>query len=379
MSVDLYERYRDALRTGHLAALRGAFDRAIRAYREAARMLPERAAPHVALGRTQLAASRPAEALTAFEAAVSRAPRDTAALDGAARALVDLDRGDDAAELLDGLATIYAEQDRQVDAVATIERAMEIAGSPWRRAMLIQLRGVQSEPGMDLSWLGVLPDTEGAPEPGKRNRPEPAARPVTDELRAIAERVEVASATDDVAGLVAGARALARANRLRAAVDACHDALAVAPADPEVHRTLAAIYRRRGWERAARTKLRIVERYQRVVDDPAELDRDAESAQVTGDLDELLRIVGRHADQGRTAAALDLVFGALAASPAQPRLHLAIARLHLALGWRARAVDEVDRIARLVRITDDEAAQEAVADFVNAELRPAAGQAAPAV
>ena len=379
MSAELYERYRDALRTGHLAALRGAHDQAVRAYRTAARMLPERAAPHVAIGRAQLAAGRPAEALTAFEAAVSRAPRETAALDGAARALVELDRGDDAAELLDGLATIYMERDRQVDAVATVERAMELAGSPWRRAMLEQLRGEQSEPGMDLSWLGVLPDTEGTPSPRKRNRPEPAVRPVTDEIRVIAERVEVASATDDVPGLVAGARALARVDRLRAAVDACHDALAVSPADPDVHRALAAIYRRRGWERAARTKLRIVERYQRVVDDPTELDRDGESALVTGDLDELLRIVDRHADQGRTAAALDLVFAALAASPAEPRLHLAIARLHLTLGWRERAVEEVDRLARLVDITGDEAAHDAVADFVNAALTPAAAPAAPAV
>jgi tetratricopeptide (TPR) repeat protein len=379
MSADLYERYRNALRAGHLAALRGAHDHAVRAYREAAGMLPERAAPHVALGRTQLAAGRPAEALTAFEAAVSRAPRDTAALDGAARALVELDRGDDAAELLDSLATIYVEQDRPVDAVATVERATELAGSPWRRTMLEQLRGEQPEPGMDLSWLGVLRDAEGAPNPGRRSRPEPAAHPVTDEVRGIAERVEVASATDDVPGLIAGALALARADRLRAAVDACHDALAVAPAAPEVHRTLAAIYRRRGWERVARTKLRIVERHQRVVDDPAELDRDAESALVTGDLGKLLRIVDRHADQGRTAAALDLVSAALAASPADPRLHLAIARLHLALGWRERAVDEVDRLARLVDISGDEAAYDAVADFVNAELRPPAGQAAPAV
>jgi hypothetical protein len=78
-------------------------------------------------------------------------------------------------------------------------------------------------------------------------------------------------------------------------------------------------------------------------------------------------------------AALDLVFSALVASPAEPRLHLASARLHLAMGWRERAVDEVDRLARLVDITGDVAAQGAVADFVNAALRPAAGQAAPAV
>ena len=379
MTTDLYERYRDALRTGHMASLRGARDQAVRAYREAARILPERVAPYVAIGKTQLAAGQPAEALTAFEAAVSRGPRDTSALDGAARALIELDHAEDAAELLDGLATIYVEQDRLVDAVATVERAMELAGSPWRRAMMEQLRGDEPQPGMDLRWLSVLPDTEGEPPPRKRSRGDPSDRPVTDEVRALAERVDVASATDDVAGLVAGARALARADRLQAAVDACHDALAVAPADPEVHRTLAAIYRRRGWERAARTKLRIVERYQRIVDDPAELDRDAESALVTGDLDELLRIVDRHADQGRTMAALDLVFAALVTAPAEPRLHLAIARLHLLLGWRDRAVEEVNRLARLVDISADSTGRDAVADFVNATLRPPADQAAPAV
>ena len=117
----------------------------------------------------------------------------------------------------------------------------------------------------------------------------------------------------------------------------------------------------------------------RLVDDSAELDRDAESALVTGDLDELLRIAERHADQGRTAAALDLLFAALATTPGEPRLYIAIARLHLALGWRSRTVGEVARLARLVEITGDEDARDALAGFVNAALAPAAGRAAPAV
>jgi tetratricopeptide (TPR) repeat protein len=366
------------MRTGHLAALYGAHAHALRAYREAAGLLPDRAAPHVGIGRSQLAGGRPAEALTAFEAAVSRAPGDTGALDGAARALVDLDHREDAAELLDGLAAILVERDQRVDAIATVERAMELGGSPWRRALLERLGGEQPEPGMHLSWLGAPPAADGDATAGG-DAPEKTARPVTGRVREIAEHFEAASATGDVAGLVAGARDLARAGRLRAAADACHDALMVAPDDPDVHRTLAAIYRRRGWQRTAQAKLRIVERYQRLVDDAGELDRDSESALVTGDLDELLRIVGRHAEQGRTAAALDLLFAALATAPGEPRLHLAIARLHLGLGWRARAVQEVDRLARLVEITEDAAAQDAVVDFVNTALTPAAGPAAPAV
>jgi tetratricopeptide (TPR) repeat protein len=369
VSTDRYEHYRDALRSGHLASLRGAHDQAIRAYREAARAQPERTAPHIALGKAQLAAGRPAEALASFGAAVSRAPRETAALDGAARALLELEQADDAAWILDGLAASYVEQDRPVDALETVERATDIAGSPWRRQMLEQLHGEQPQPGMDLAWHAGIPENP---------RPRTLGRPVSDDMRGIAERVEVASASNDVAGLVAGARALAKADRFRAAVDACLDALTVAPADPDVHRTLAAVYRRQGRARAARTKLKIVGRYQDVADDADQLERDAEHARVTGELDELLRIAGLHAEQGRTATALDLLFSALATAPAEPRLHLAIVRLHLGLGWRKRAVGELDRLARLVELTDDGPARAAVSDFVNAALSPPARPAAPA-
>jgi hypothetical protein len=152
----------------------------------------------------------------------------------------------------------------------------------------------------------------------------------------------------------------------------------VAPSDPEVHRTLATIYRRRGWERAALVKLQIVDRYQRAVDDPAELDQRADAAIVSGDVDGLLRVVAAHAELGRTATALDLAFSALDSSPGDPRLHLAIARLHLDVGWRRRAVEEVARLARLVEVTGDEAGREAVADFVNSRLRPRDARAASA-
>ena len=46
----LYERYKDALRRGHVAALRGRNDAAIDAYGEAASIAPDRALPHASLG-----------------------------------------------------------------------------------------------------------------------------------------------------------------------------------------------------------------------------------------------------------------------------------------------------------------------------------------
>ena len=45
-SSSLYERYKDALRRGHVAALRGRNDAAIEAYQEAASIAPDRALPH---------------------------------------------------------------------------------------------------------------------------------------------------------------------------------------------------------------------------------------------------------------------------------------------------------------------------------------------
>jgi tetratricopeptide (TPR) repeat protein len=378
----LYERYRDALRVGHLASLRGNHAVAVRAYLEAAAILPERAAPYVGLGRTELAAGRATEALGAYGAALERASSDTAALDGMARSLLALDRPAEAADTLDRLAITLLELDRGADALAALERAINVAESRWRRAAVDRLR---SEHGLhDAPWLGALPmpgvalaaDAGIAPFDADRAGPRVAPGVVPENLRRLAGEIEAASAGGDVAGLVRGALDLARADRLRAAIDACHDALSVSPADPDVHRALATIYRRRGWEHAARLKARLVERYLGIVDDPHELDAVADQAEAGRDVLALLEVANRHAERGRRAAALELDFRALVIAPADPRVHLAIARLHLALGWRRRAVDEVARLARLVELTGDDDGRRRVAAFVNAELRPKSREAA---
>lgn len=376
----LYERYRDALRGGHLAVLRGNRDVATRAYLEAAALLPDRAAPYVSLGKAELAADRRSEALAAFESALARAPSDTAALEGAARALSGLERPRDAADMLDRLAITLLEQDRHADALATVERAIDLADSPWRRSAIDQLRAAQG--AIDSPWLGDLGASPGGTGHGPAAHLEPdeaglRADVISDELRRLAEDVESASAAGDVEGLVRGANALARAGRLRAAIDACHDALTLAPADPDVHRALAVVYRRRGLELAARQKLVLVDRYLEIVDDPHELDRLADGAEMSGDLPGLLAIASRHAERGRIAASLELCFRALAIAPGDVGVHLSIARAHLASGWRRRAVEEVARLARLVDLAGDDAGRVQVAAFVNRELETAPGSPRP--
>jgi tetratricopeptide (TPR) repeat protein len=79
LSEALYERYKDALRRGHLATLRGRHDAALAAYVEAATIAPERALPHTSIGTVSLRVGRPADALTAFDHALDRAPNDEGA------------------------------------------------------------------------------------------------------------------------------------------------------------------------------------------------------------------------------------------------------------------------------------------------------------
>ena len=90
-SEALYEQYKDALKRGHVAALRGRVDEALLAYAEAARIAPERSTPHSSAGTALLRRKRPADALRHYEVALKIAPRDEGSLLGRAQALAALD------------------------------------------------------------------------------------------------------------------------------------------------------------------------------------------------------------------------------------------------------------------------------------------------
>ena len=83
----LYERYKDALRRGHVASLRGRLEEALTAYAEAAAIAPERATPHTSAGTALMRRKRPADAVRHYAAAIRLAPHDEAALLGRAQAL----------------------------------------------------------------------------------------------------------------------------------------------------------------------------------------------------------------------------------------------------------------------------------------------------
>jgi tetratricopeptide (TPR) repeat protein len=132
MTDDLYERYKEALRVGHVAVLRGSLEEALVAYRAAATIAPSRALPHTSLGGVLLRLGHLEEALVAYAAAVARAPHDEGALLGQAEALTMAGQRVDAAQALTHVAEIQESAGRLPEAADTLRRALELEEAPER-------------------------------------------------------------------------------------------------------------------------------------------------------------------------------------------------------------------------------------------------------
>lgn len=310
MSDALYERYKDALRRGHVAALRGRQDAALGAYGEAAKLAPDRPLPLVGIGNVLAGLGKRTEALAAFDAALERAPTDEAALRGRADVLVASGDRAGAADTLDRLASALDANGRPSDALDAARRALELAESRGRRAGVKSMvaRLTQSAPPGDPTVseslsraLGILeervlgrgrgeasapmdavadaatvveePEAAAVTEPAEPEpEPEPAAPPF-DPVAATAA-VEDAAASGDAAATrelaqIATAGHLA-AGQLYAAIDVCYLALATNPADPGLHLSLAGLYLDLGWRSTAADKLALLAQL-------AELDGDTDT------------------------------------------------------------------------------------------------------
>lgn len=289
-SDSLYERYKDALRRGHVAALRNRLDLAIDAYGEAASIARDRALPHAAIGGILVRMDRPAEALASYERALELAPRDETALRGRADTLVRLGRRIDAAETLDRLGEALLASGRLPDASDAARGALELAESRERRrqvgALAERLRASAGDEAAEQALARVLkvleppvsePDVSepdvaapGGAEPDEIDgrsevaaaEPQAPAAEAEPELPdgvvvgAEAEEALSAGRADEAREkLLLAARSHRRAGRSAAAIDACYLALAVAPADTDLHLLLAELYLERGWRAAALDKL----------------------------------------------------------------------------------------------------------------------------
>jgi tetratricopeptide (TPR) repeat protein len=292
MSSELFERYRDALRIGHVAAARGDLVAAAWAYREAIGLVPDRPVAHVGLGGIHLQTGDVAEALAEYDLALARTPRDEAALDGRAEALARLGRRIDAAETLDRLSAVHESAGRLPEALDAATRAVALAEGPARRRRIDRLGARLAPAAEPVSEAGppsevllrdrpaVEPQGTAAPEPPASHAPgpgfetapddataaaldvEPAADPLTAARVDGLERMAVAEDALDrgdreVARLAAlmAAEAFRVDGRSSAAIDACAFALAIAPGDPALHLELVTLYLERGWRARAEEKL----------------------------------------------------------------------------------------------------------------------------
>jgi tetratricopeptide (TPR) repeat protein len=306
MSDALYERYKDALRRGHVAALRGRHDAALAAYGEAANLAPDRPLPLTGIGNVLAGIGKHTEALAAFDAALERAPADEAALRGRADALVAKGDRVRAAETLDRLAAALDANGRRSDALDAARRALELAESRGRRAGVkamvagLTQSGPASDPGVSDTLTrarGILEDRvlgrghKGAPalgeelseatasepaavEPGPPAEPEPIPEPEPSPFDAVAAMaaVEDAAASGDAVATrelaLAASSGHRAAGQLHAAIDVCYLALATSPADAGLHLTLAEIYLDLGWRTTAVEKLLLMARLADLGDDP---------------------------------------------------------------------------------------------------------------
>jgi tetratricopeptide (TPR) repeat protein len=316
MSRALYEQYKEALRRGHLAALRGRLDAAEAAYRAAAAIAPDRALPYVSLGGVLRRLERLDEALAAYGVALSLVPEDEGALRGRAELQADQGRRAEAALDFERLAGVLEGAGRQTDAADAARRALELAESRSRRREMERLGGLLRDSGEDRSAVdaldralrileavdasagrstgtpvadaapvgveesavpgpepGAAPEPEGglSAEPGPGPGPEAPSEPDLAVLRAVADALldsgDLAGASERLLALAALHRA---AGRHDAAMDACLTLLAMTPSDHRLQREIAAIQLDRGWNSVAVEKLHLLARL-------ADLDGDVEA------------------------------------------------------------------------------------------------------
>jgi tetratricopeptide (TPR) repeat protein len=290
MSEVLYEQYKDALRRGHVAALRGQLDAAAAAYREAARIAPDRALPYVGLGGVLTRLGRTDEALEAYAAGLERAPTDEGAMRGRADVLAALGRRAEAADTLDRLAELLERDGRLADACDVARRSLELAESRGRRrqveSFVARLRETPGDAAASEALeraLGVLDAVPGlAPIPSARRSPaggssgdspsEPAPPAVPDPALltlAVEEALEAGDLDEARRRALVAAAGHRAVGQFHAAMDACYQALAILPSDPDIHLLLAELYLDRGWRGPAADKLVLLGRLAQLTGDGA--------------------------------------------------------------------------------------------------------------
>ncbi|HKZ91432.1 MAG TPA: tetratricopeptide repeat protein [Candidatus Limnocylindrales bacterium] len=211
------DAYREALRRGHVAVVKGRPREAISHYEEAGRLARQRPLPFVSMGSVYLQMRQPREAIRAFDEALRRAPSDVSAMRGKAAAL----------EADGRLAAATALTQRSAEL-----EAMERAG-------------------------------RGSRDGRHELRRELEARVAEGHQARAAGDLDRAAAAFHLAAI-----GYAGQDGFDAAMDACLRALEARPGAIDVHFTLAHLYLRRGWTEHGVQRVMLIERRLDIDADP---------------------------------------------------------------------------------------------------------------
>lgn len=368
----LYERYKDALRRGHVASLRGRLEEALTAYAEAAAIAPERATPHTSAGTALMRRKRPGDAVRHFSAAVRLAPRDEGALTGRAQALAAIDRRPQAADAYDALAEVQSANGKLADAVDSARKGLELAEGRERRRMLVKLmeRLRATDPGEPgrVALERALVVLEGRAIEPRRAAAAPAAKATPAKSGQPARTGEPAKTREPAqADAPAAAEVAAAAATPVAKVPEAPVAdVTAAPGTAVIDWPEADIARPLQPEHEAEPEPEpiIVPVYRGPLDRdlPADLDLDALSRSLESSLDapdggapldRLLDLASGYRRDGRADAALDTCYLALSVAPDDVGLHLALVELYDERGWTSLAGEKLDLLDRLAALEGD--------------------------
>ena len=352
MTGSLFDQYKAALRRGHVAALAGELDAALEAYREAARLVPERTLPIASQGTVLHRLDRWSEATEAFDRALQMAPDDEAALRARARARDERGLRSGAAADYERLAFVLDVAGRGADAAEAARRAARLEPSTARDALADRLQIAASHQAdllpapaprsfadiqvseLDAEAMSSLGEDETAATPG------PDA-PMGDE-----------TAESDDEDLIDEPQATQASLALAARIAE----LGTQPKWVDMDGRTMGDGEGGEWP-AIDLPSMPAELVEGPRPDPETLLAVAADQLEAGDVqsarDLMLTAVMVHREEGRLDAALEIALRLLAAAPGDPQVHLAIANLQLDRGWTAVATEKIELLLRLTSLTGD--------------------------
>lgn len=333
MSGLLFEQYREALRRGHMCTLAGKLDDALEAYREAARLVPERTLALASQGTVLHRLDRWPEAAEVFDAALRAAPDDEATLRARATARAERGMVSGAAADFERLAFVLDVAGRGPEAAEAARRANELEAKPSRAALVRRLAASTAAPPGE----ATAGETAADETPPDETTPDAPGTEASGPDAAAMERPRIVPETD------------AELARRSSAEDPASSWPALdMPSPPEAP-------------------------LEGPPPNTEELLAEAARLSEAGDLEAagtaMLTAVAVHRAAGRLDAALDACFQLLAIAPGDPRVHLAIANLQLDRGWTPLAREKIDLLVRLTSLTGDTQAEADVHGLAAERLR----------